>query len=192
MFPVILDLTRIPVLLAGTSELLAKRLALLDEAKAAHVKVYCEQPSAELKQLAGERLIARQPTGQDIKDHAVILLAGYDRITSEALTGWAHAQGKLVNAEDITDLCDFYFTSTIRRGDLLVAVSTGGASPTLAKRVRDVIAGMFGAEWGERVRVVAELRNKLKAGGAGMKEVAEKTDDYLAEKGWFTHGDKAA
>ena len=192
MFPINLDLTRVPVLLAGTSELVGKRLALLDEAKAQHVKVYCDQPSAELKQLAGTRLMVRQPTGQDIKDHAVILLAGYDRITSEALTGWAHAHGKLVNAEDITDLCDFYFTSTIRRGDLVISVSTSGTSPTLAKRIRDTIAGIFGPEWGERVRQVADLRNGLKANGAGMKDIMDKTDHYLADKGWFDHGDKAA
>jgi siroheme synthase-like protein len=185
MFPIVIDLTRIPVLLAGNGELVLRRLAYLDEAKAARVTVFCEHASEELKQTAGSRLIQRNPGENHIKGHAVIMLAGYERVVAEPLVKWAHVHGKLVNVEDVTDLCDFYFTASVRRGDLVIAVSTSGASPTLARKVRDVIAERFGVEWAERVRILSDMRKSLKAHGAGMQEIIEKTEQYLIEKGWL-------
>lgn len=192
MFPLVLNVAQLPILLAGNNELVLRRLALLDEDKAGCVTVFCEHPSEELKRRATHRLMECLPTQDDIRAHTVIMLAGYEPDTAVTIVTWAHANGKLVNVEDVTDLCDFYFTANVRRGDLVIAVSTGGASPTLAKCVRDVISDHFGPEWIERVRVLSDLRNSLKANGAAMKEIVAQTDRVLAEKGWLTHGDKVA
>ena len=169
MFPVVIDLTRISVLLIGQGEVLTKRQKQLEEAGASQLTVV-EGFSVE---------------SGAIERATVVMVAGLPREQSEMIVRQARALGKLINAEDITDLCDFYFTAHVRRGDLLIAVSTGGASPTLAKRVRDVISERFGAEWTERVHVLADLRNSLKKSGASMKEIMEKTERFLAEKGWL-------
>ena len=168
MFPLVLDLRRVPVLLVGSGEVLEKRHRQLLEFEAKQVTV-----------------MSVVPTQADIEKHAVVMIAGWSREQSEPIVAMCRAINKLVNAEDITDLCDFYFTSHIRRGHLVIAVSTSGTSPTLAKKVRDMIASTFGPEWTERTHLLAQMRTSLKAAGAGMKEIIEKTEKLLAEKGWL-------
>ena len=174
MFPIVLDLKRIPVFLIGQGELLSRRKTQMDEYGAAHV--YVCTPDHWLNAEASHYWDNSQ----------VVMVVGLERSLAEEIVAQARHQKKLVNVEDITELCDFYFTANVKRGDLVIAVSTAGASPTLAKRVRDVIAALFGAEWQERTQVLADLRNTLKAGGAGMKEIMQKTDQYLAEKKWLS------
>lgn len=185
MFPIALDLTRIPVLLAGEGELVERRLAYLDEAKAANVTVFCAKPSEVLRMAAGDRLTERLPAPDDLEHHSVILLAGLPRAMSEHYVTWARTHGRLVNVEDITDLCDFYFTANVRRGDLVIAVSTSGASPTLARKVRDWIAGRFGKEWAQRTQELSALRKQLKAQGASMAEIMRQTERVIADNNWL-------
>jgi precorrin-2 dehydrogenase / sirohydrochlorin ferrochelatase len=191
MFPIALDLTRIPVLLAGHGELIERRLTYLDEAQAKRVTVFSPKPSHALKQLAGSRLIERLPEAGDITQNTIILLAGLPRETAEKMVSWARTVGKLVNVEDVNDLCDFFFTANVRRGDLIIAVSTSGASPTLARKLRDSIATRFGEEWEGRVKEMSSLRKSLKAKGASMREVLEASERYLIEKGWLKEKEDA-
>lgn len=165
MFPIALDLTKIPVLLVGSGELLARRLQYLQEAGAAQVTVK-ENISPE-----------------DMVGAAVVMVAGLPRAQAEEIVQQARAAGKLVNVEDINDLCDFYFTANVRRGDLVIAVSTSGASPTLARKIRDRIASLFGEEWAARVREIADLRKNWKAEGDDMKTVVAKTEQHIV--GWL-------
>jgi precorrin-2 dehydrogenase/sirohydrochlorin ferrochelatase len=176
MYPIALDFTRIPVLLVGSGELVTRRLAQLKEAGATQVTV-----------LEGEL-----PSAEAIKNHSVILIAGLPRAVAEKIVQEARTQQKLVNVEDINDLCDFYFTANVTRGDLVIAVSTSGASPTLARKVRDFIAAQFGEEWASRVRELSDLRKTLKNTGASMKEVIEKTELHLKDKGWLSDKKDAA
>lgn len=174
MFPVAFDVTRIAILLIGSGELLKRRLAQLQDAHATRVTIF----------------EGKLPNADDIKNHHVIMVAGLERAQSETIAKEARGQGKLVNVEDVNELCDFFFTANVRRGKLLIAVSTGGASPTLARKVRDKIAALFGAEWAGRTDELAHARLQWKAQGAGMKEVLENTERYLEDKGWLK--DKAA
>jgi precorrin-2 dehydrogenase / sirohydrochlorin ferrochelatase len=190
MFPVALDLTRIPVLLAGQGELVLKRLAYLDEAGATQVRVFSPAPSDLLKAAAGERLAPRLPDADELRDFRLILLGGLERSVAEPLVHAAHALGRLVNVEDVNDLCDFYFTANIRRGDLVIAVSTSGASPTLARKMRDYIAAKIGPEWSARVQELAQLRQKMKKEGASMRDIMDTTERHLVEKGWLPGNDK--
>ncbi len=169
MYPIALDLARIPILLAGAGELVTRRLAQLKKAGAAHITVFEGQ----------------LPASADIASHSLVLVAGLPREVAEKIIAEAHALGKLVNVEDISDLCDFYFTANVQRGDLVIAVSTSGASPTLARKIRDVIARMFGEEWATRVRELSDLRKSLKAKGTPMTEVVAATERRLEEKGWL-------
>jgi precorrin-2 dehydrogenase/sirohydrochlorin ferrochelatase len=185
MFPVALDLTRIPVLLTGYADLLVKRLAYLDEAGASQVLVVCAKANDALRAVAGARLEERTATEEDVKACTVLLVAGVKRERAEQLQGWAKAAGKLINVEDVSDLCDFYFTANVRRGDLVIAVSTSGASPTLARKLRDTLAHCFGAEWAGRVKEIAQFRQELRAKGADMHESMTASEAFLQEKGWL-------
>jgi siroheme synthase-like protein len=157
MFPIALDLTRISIFLTGQGELLTKRRRMLVEYGATQFV-------------------------ENIEHATVVMVAGLPRAEAEKIVEKAHMLGKLVNVEDINDLCDFYFTANIRRGDLIIAVSTSGASPTLARKIRDAIAKQFGEEWGERVAEILHLRKAWKAEG---KNVAEHSERHIKEKKWL-------
>jgi len=168
MFPVALNLSVIRVLLTGQGELLEKRRKQLEEAGAVHITAINTIPSDEA-----------------IFRHSVIMVAGLDYDTSKVIADAARAAGKLVNVEDVNDLCDFYFTANVRRGDLVIAVSTSGASPTLARRMRDYIARRFGAEWADILGEIKTDRLRLRAEGKTMKEVMQASDALIEKKGWL-------
>ncbi len=179
MYPIALNLTRIPILLIGQGELVVRRLQQLTDAGATKVEVCHSREGGNpdfLKEL-DSRL-----RGNDYK---IIMVAGLPREQAEAIATAARAAGKLVNVEDINDLCDFYFTANVMRGDLVIAVSTSGASPTLARKIRDRIAALFGEEWSARVHEISEYRLRLKSEGADMKTTIAATEDFLQKKGWM-------
>ena len=70
-----------------------------------------------------------------------------------------------MNAADDPVYCDFLLPSVLRRGRLQVAVSTGGASPALAARVRRDLESYFTPEYEGLVELAAEVRRELRAGG---------------------------
>jgi precorrin-2 dehydrogenase len=73
----------------------------------------------------------------------------------------------LCNIADVPDLCTFIVPAVITQGDLMIAVSTGGASPALARRIREDLQQHFGPEYGEMTHVLGELRKiVLRTGGA--------------------------
>jgi precorrin-2 dehydrogenase/sirohydrochlorin ferrochelatase len=167
MYPVALNVAKIPVLLVGKGELVTRRLQMLRDAGATHVSIQ-ETASAD-----------------DITKHAVVMVAGLSREESEVIAHAARAVGKLVNVEDVNDLCDFYFTANVRRGDLIIAVSTSGASPTLARKIRDTIAGIFDESWEGRVKEASEKRLEWKKQGKPMHEMMQLSEAYINDKGWL-------
>jgi precorrin-2 dehydrogenase / sirohydrochlorin ferrochelatase len=195
MFPIVLDLKKIPVLLVGKGEALERRRKQFEEYGAA-----LTSPST----LAGEGwgegcyfvrtgFINSTPLpnlppqgGKGFSFHeSIIMVCGLSYAESKQIANAARASGKLVNVEDMNDLCDFYFTANVKHGDLVIAVSTGGASPTLARRIRDYIAEKFGKEWENWVIEIADFRRKLKDSGKTTSQVLAASDEFLQEKGWL-------
>lgn len=180
MFPVALDLSTLPIVLIGSGEAYEKRRHQLLDAGSKHLVCHpCE--SRDLKSASVWLEIPHQ-VRDDVK---IVMVAGLSHEESKMISEAARAAGKLVNVEDVNDLCDFYFMSLIQRGDLTIAVSTNGASPTVAKRVRDYIANRFGAEWAGFLDEMKTHRLSLRAEGKNMREVMQSSDALLAEKGWL-------
>jgi precorrin-2 dehydrogenase/sirohydrochlorin ferrochelatase len=167
MYPIALNVAKILILLVGKGDLVSRRLQMLRDAGATHVTVQ-ETASAD-----------------DIAKHNIVMVAGLPRAEAEHIASLARAAGKLVNVEDVNDLCDFYFTANVRRGDLIIAVSTSGASPTLARKIRDYIANIFDAAWEGRVAEAAEKRAAWKKEGKTMREMMAASEALIDEKGWL-------
>ncbi|MGB8363920.1 MAG: bifunctional precorrin-2 dehydrogenase/sirohydrochlorin ferrochelatase [Rhizomicrobium sp.] len=166
MLPIVLDHTKIAVGLAGEGELLERRRALLADASIVPVPVSLEAPGA----LAGLKLL---------------YIAGADRAASAALARQAKGMGILVNVEDIPELCDFHMPAVLRRGELLLSVSSSGRSPGLVRMVREWLAEHFGSEWGERVDEIGRCRDGWKAQGRSPTDIANATRALVAEKKWL-------
>ena len=74
---------------------------------------------------------------------------------------FAKRTGVLCNVVDVPELCDFYYPAVVRRGSLQVAVSTGGASPALAQRLRKKLEAQFGPEYGDWVAELGKVRQRI-------------------------------
>jgi precorrin-2 dehydrogenase / sirohydrochlorin ferrochelatase len=75
----------------------------------------------------------------------------------------AEARGLLCNVVDVPPLCNFIVPSIVRRGELALAISTGGASPVVAKHIRRDLEEAYGPEWEALVDLLREVRDELKS-----------------------------
>jgi precorrin-2 dehydrogenase/sirohydrochlorin ferrochelatase len=171
MYPILLDLASVKVVLVGEGEALAKRRVLLDASgDAAGVVVYTN----------GER-----PSEAELKAAQIVFVAGLGQEESAGIAQLVRGSGGLVNVEDVKALCDFHVPSTIRRGDLVVTVSTGGKSPGLARRLRRYLETLFGPEWAGRLNELATMRDDWRRQDLGMAEITRRTEEHVEEKGWL-------
>lgn len=186
MFPIMLDLDRVAVALVGNGAAAARRLTQLDEAAAQNVTVYADDPAPALAAAAGGRLARRLPAAEDLARADVVLIVDLPRERAEPVAALARRLGKLVNVEDVIPLCDFQMPSMVRRGDLLLAISTGGRSPSLARRLRRHLEREFGPEWAARLDELAEERARWRAEGADMATVAKRSEELIDRRGWLS------
>jgi precorrin-2 dehydrogenase / sirohydrochlorin ferrochelatase len=191
MLPLALDLARLPVAVVGRGAGALRRLALLDAASAARVAVFADAPDAALATAAGVRLTRRFPQAADLIGVAVLFVADLPRARAEALAAMARAAGALVNVEDETALCDVHVPALVRRGDLTLAISTGGQAPGLARALRQWLEGLLDARWGERIRLLARQRRAWRADGRPPQEVSALTRRLIEVRGWFADTDAA-
>ncbi len=185
MFPITLDLAQARVALVGNGEAALRRLALLDSDAARHVTVYADDPLPELARQAGMRLRRALPTAAELAGVQIVFAVDLAATRLAELSATARAVGCLVNVEDQPALSSFHSPALLRRGDLLIAVSTNGHSPGLARRVKRFLAGLFGAEWQGRLDALASLREGWREGGAGPAEVARWTDAWIDRHHWL-------
>ena len=186
--PLALDLAVLPVALTGAGPALLKRLTLLDGESVPNLHIYAPEPDEALTLAAGPRLIPRLPTEAEIAGYRVLFVAGLPQAGSEHLAALARTHRVLVNVEDTLPLCDFHVPAILRRGDLAISISTGGGSPTLARRLRFYLGELFPPEWAERIRRIAAERERLRGGGASMAEVTAETNALIDSEGWLPPG----
>jgi precorrin-2 dehydrogenase/sirohydrochlorin ferrochelatase len=122
---------------------------------------------------------------EDLIGLGALFVAGLPRREADQLARAAREAGVLVNVEDEPGLCDFFVPAVVRRGDLLIAISTSGRAPGLAKLVRQWIERRLGAEWAERLSEVSSKRLGWRRGGASMPEVAARTASFVEQRGWL-------
>jgi precorrin-2 dehydrogenase / sirohydrochlorin ferrochelatase len=192
MLPLVLDLSRLTLLLIGDDAKAERRLALLDAAGAADLTVYAERPTPALAHAAGSRLVRRLPSVQEVAAARLVFISDKDAPRSRALAATARAAGALIHVEDAPALCDVHAPAVLRRGDLQIAVSTGGKAPGLAAQVKRVLGGLFGPEWRGRLDELAALRQRWRAAGADADTVAAWSAAWIRRHGWLPADETSA
>ena len=144
MIPLALDPAQVVIALAGNGPLAVRRLTQLREG-GADPQVFSPEPDGELAALAGDRLVRALPDAGELDKIGVLYVMGLGTEVETALAGLARQRRVLVNVEDVIPLCDFHSPSVVRRGDLVMTISTGGRSPTLASLLRGADAQASGA-----------------------------------------------
>jgi precorrin-2 dehydrogenase/sirohydrochlorin ferrochelatase len=169
LFPIFLKLTGRRCLVIGAGNLAESKIESL---RAAHAHVTVIAPHARERILdlaaAGEiDLITRPYAPGDLADSPIpyflVVTATNDGAVNRAVYHEAVAANVLCNAVDDPPFCDFYFPSVVRRGDLQIAISTAGASPALAQRLRKEINAQLPLDTGDWLTDLGNLRREVVA-----------------------------
>jgi precorrin-2 dehydrogenase/sirohydrochlorin ferrochelatase len=192
MIPIVLDPTRTSLALIGRAEPARRRLELLLAGGADAIAVFSDAPSADLAGLAAHRLRRRLPDASELAGFRVVWIVDLPLAQARPLVARARAAGALVNLEDVTALCDFHNPSIVRRGDLLLTVSTGGRSPGLAARIRRQLERSFGPEWALRLEQVGARRTAWRRRARPLAELARLTDAVIDRRGWLPPSEGAS
>ncbi|MEJ0017993.1 MAG: NAD(P)-dependent oxidoreductase [Acetobacteraceae bacterium] len=179
MIPVALDASAVAVAVAGRGPAALRRFLAL-RAGAREVTLYSDHP--EDLAAAGAALRPRLPVCGDLAALHALWIVGLPDDQAAGLAAQARAARVLVNVEDRPALCDFHNVAEVRRGDLLLTVSTAGASPGLAARIRARLETEFGPEWADRLTL---LRSRRAAWRHDGQDVKAQTDALLQASGWL-------
>ena len=161
-FPMMLDLTGKKVVVVGGGEVAERKVERLLGCGAA-VTVIAPRSTPGLEELAADGRIAheaREYRRGDIAGAAVAFVAVDDPDVSAAAAEEARELGVPVNVVDRPELCDFIVPSVLRRGRLTIAVSTGGASPAWARKIRKRLEDEFGEEYAVLFDAAASARRR--------------------------------
>jgi precorrin-2 dehydrogenase/sirohydrochlorin ferrochelatase len=189
MIPIVLDPKATPLALVGRGEVACRRRAGQLAGGADARQVYSGQPSEERVQAAAGRLRRSLPDAGELAGVRVLWIADLPLADAVALAQRARAQGVLVNLEDVIGWCDFHNPSVVRRGDLLLTVSTGGRSPGLAARIRRELAECFGPEWALRLERLGVRRSAWRRRLRPLDELARLTDAMIDHQRWLPRSD---
>jgi siroheme synthase-like protein len=188
LFPVFIKLDTIHTLLIGAGPIgLEKLTAILDNSPRARVTVIGQVISSELaeKAAAYEYVQVFEKTFEpaDLDGIDLIVAATNNAPLNEEVKQLARSRNLLTNFADKPELCNFYLGSVVRKGDLKIAISTNGKSPTIAKRLKEVLNESLPNELNDTLQQMQALRNTLNGDFAfKVKKLNEVTASLIGDK----------
>jgi precorrin-2 dehydrogenase/sirohydrochlorin ferrochelatase len=163
-YPIMLDIRKRPAIVIGGDPIAAQKTAAL-VASGALVTVQSTEFCDELLAMSQRNEIVLHHKTYEAGDLAgafVVVAATNDRTLIEAIWQETHERGQLVNIVDVPARCNFIVPSILRRGQLTIAVSTEGASPALAKRIRQRLEGLFPSAYEGYLQLASIIRAHLR------------------------------
>lgn len=164
-YPIFLDVEGREAVVVGGGAVSERKIESLMK-YGARVTVVAPAPSERVAQLAAEGRITLRPRRYETADIATAILviaATSDAAVNEKVAADCRARGVLVNVVDNTPLCDFIVPAVIESGSMQVAVSTGGSSPALARRLKSDLQKTLGTEYAEVNEILGSLREQAKS-----------------------------
>jgi siroheme synthase-like protein len=166
LFPVFIKLERLDVLIVGGGNVALEKLtAILTNAPATRIQLVAKEITSAVRLKSASfsvTLSERAFEEADLKGVDIVFIAIDDYEESARISQLASAAGKLVNVADKPSLCDFYLGSVVQKGNLKIAISTNGMSPTLAKRMRVLLDEVLPDELDELLGHLQQIRDELK------------------------------
>ncbi len=190
MLPIVLDISSRRVVVVGRGYAALQRYEYARDAGAEQLALYVIDQDGWACN-AEAAIYERLPVKADLEGAAVVLIAGLPVDETTHIAASARAVGALVNVEDVPHLCDFHVPAIVRRGDLLLTVSTGGKSPGLAQTLKEHLQVQFGPEWTARIRTVIDARTRWREEGRAKTEIARLTNELVDREGWLRVGEPA-
>jgi precorrin-2 dehydrogenase / sirohydrochlorin ferrochelatase len=165
LFPMFLKLQGKRCLVVGAGKVGEPKIASLLESGAC-IRVVALAATATVLEWAREgrvELDLRAFSPQDLDGAFLAVVATSSRALNDRIYEEAERRGVLCNVVDVPDLCDFFYPAVVRRGDLQIAVSTAGQSPSLAQKIRQQLEQQFGSGYADWVAELGETRRLILA-----------------------------
>ena len=175
LFPMFMKLNDRSCLVVGAGNIGEQKIAGLLETGAG-IRVIAIEATATVREWAREgkiELELRPYRSSDLEDVFLTVVATSSRTLNERIYGEAQARRVLCNVVDVPDLCDFFYPSIVRRGDLQIAVSTAGQSPSLAQKIRQQLEKQFGPAYAAWVAQLGETRKLILASDLDREQKLE-------------------
>jgi precorrin-2 dehydrogenase / sirohydrochlorin ferrochelatase len=163
-YPIFLDLTGRRCIVIGGGAIAERKIEGL-LAAGAEITVVSPEISEGLRLLFAQRSIkhvSRKYETGDLSGYRLAFVATDDPATAAAVFSEARASGIWVNCADVPSCCDFILPAVIRRGELAVAVSSGGASPAATRAIREELESYLTQEFAQLVQTASEVRADLR------------------------------
>ncbi len=194
--PIFIDVSGRRCVVIGGGEIAERKTRSLIEAGAA-VTVVSPALTAGLAALANRdaiQYLGRTYQAGDLEGAFLAFAATAEIATESAVAAEASARGVLINVADVPDLCSFIAPAVIQRGGLQIAISTGGASPAFARKIREELEDHLGPEYELMIDLLAASRRWLRSREVNLDVRARMLtslvrSDLLA---CLKHGDLAA
>jgi hypothetical protein len=166
LFPIFLKLEQLHTLVVGGGNVgLEKISALLRNAPQARVTLVGREIRQDLRDFVSDfqhvTLLEKPFEVADLDEKNLVVCATDDRELHRSIRRLAHERGLLVNVADTPAECDFYLGSIVQKGDLKIAISTNGKSPTIAKRLKETLNEVLPDELNDLLQNMPAIREKL-------------------------------
>ena len=171
LFPMFLKLEGRRCLVVGAGNVGEPKIAgLLETGARVHVVALDASPAVREWARAGRlELELRAYSGKDLEGAFLAVVATNSRSLNQRVYDEAQRRGVLCNVVDVPDLCDFFYPAVVRRGDLQIAVSTSGQSPSLAQKIRQQLEQQFGPGYEAWVAELGQTRKLILASDLGKE-----------------------
>lgn len=187
LFPVFLKLEQFAVLIVGGGAVgLEKIKTILTNSPETAVTLVGSNILPEIRAFAAgySRTNLREKPFEpaDLDGQRFVVAATDDPQLNRRIKDLAAARGILTNVADTPELCDFYLGSIVQKGDLKIAISTNGKSPTIAKRLKEVLQETLPDELHDLLQNMNMIRNRLKGDFAQKVKVLNRVTRRLSSK----------
>jgi precorrin-2 dehydrogenase/sirohydrochlorin ferrochelatase len=162
-YPIFVDLKDKKVVVVGGGNVAQRKIDTLLQC-GADVYIISRELSPELQKRLEEgkiKLLGRRFSKGYLQDAFLIIASTDDSKLNRRVSSVARDMGILVNVVDLPADSNFIVPSVVKRGDLLIAISTSGKSPAMAKRIREGLSGQFGTEYKDFLLLMGRLRKEI-------------------------------
>lgn len=179
LYPIFLKLDELETLVVGAGNVgLEKLQSLLSNSPNAKITVVAPEIKDDVNHLLSRhpscKIVQREFGETDLNGKDLVILATKNRQLHEYIKQLTREKGIMVNVADTPDLCDFYLGSIVQKGSLKIAISTNGLSPTIAKRIKEVINDLIPKEMESVLQNMTTIRQRLN--GSFEKKVKQLDD----------------
>ncbi|MBN2224599.1 MAG: bifunctional precorrin-2 dehydrogenase/sirohydrochlorin ferrochelatase [Deltaproteobacteria bacterium] len=175
LFGIFLELAGRACLVVGGGAVGTRKVTSLLDA-GGHVTVVSRELTSELRKLIDEgeaAYISGSFEPEHLTGVSLCVSAMDERDENEKVAGSCREHGVLVNVVDDPSLSDFFFPSVVRRGDLVIALSSGGVAPSMIKRIRQDLEAQYGREYEPALKILGRLRERLREAGVTGDSLAD-------------------